>query len=225
MKPKFLLGMLLCIQILLAQQQNTTTGTISQPMIAGTTITGSALVIMDGQAHYQKHGPALLPDPAITTGAIVIRSKAAVCSTKWGTDARHVTQSMKNQVYALYGTAPGRGVCALKTHTGKSGKPVKEGCEIDHLISRELGGADKPENLWPQPYARPGGAHEKDWLENELHKEVCAGTISLEAAQAEIKADWYAAYLKRHGPRAAILPWRPMGDAGIGPDLRGPSPN
>jgi hypothetical protein len=68
---------------------------------------------------------------------------------------------------------------------------------VDHLISRELGGADAVENLWPQPYTQHPGAHEKDWLENRLHDEVCAGKITLQDAQQEIKEDWYAAYLKR----------------------------
>jgi hypothetical protein len=149
------------------------------------------------QAQYKKDGPALLPDPAVTKGAVRIQSKTTVCKTKWGKDERHVTAAMKKQVYAQYGTAPGEGVCAFKTHTGKNGKPVKEGCEVDHLISRELGGDDKPENLWPQPYTQHPGAHEKDWLENQLHKEVCAGTITLQDAQQDIKNDWYSAYLKR----------------------------
>jgi hypothetical protein len=56
---------------------------------------------------------------------------------------------------------------------------------------------DTPANLWPQPYTQHPGAHEKDWLENRLHKEVCNGDITLEGAQEEIKTDWYAAYLKR----------------------------
>jgi hypothetical protein len=149
------------------------------------------------QAHYKKKGPALFPDPAVTKGAVRIRSKATVCSIKWGKDERHVTQKMKDDAYAEYGTAQGEGVCAFKVHIGKSGKPVKEGCEIDHLISRELGGDDKPENLWPQPYTQHPGAHEKDWLENQLHKEVCQGDITLEKAQKEVKDNWYAAYLKR----------------------------
>jgi hypothetical protein len=149
------------------------------------------------QARYSKNGPALLPDPAVTKGAVRIYSKTTVCATIWGKDARHVTQTMKDQVYAQYGTAPGQGVCAFKTHTGRNGNPVTEGCEVDHLISRELGGDDKPENLWPQPYTQHPGAHEKDWLENRLHKEVCNGDITLDDAQREIETDWYAAYLKR----------------------------
>jgi hypothetical protein len=149
------------------------------------------------QAQYKKSGPALLADPAVTKGAVRIRSKATVCSIKWGKDERHVTQKMKDDVYAAYGTAPGQGVCAFQTHTSKGGKLVREGCEVDHLISRELGGDDKPENLWPQPYTQNPGAHEKDWLENQLHKEVCNGAITLREAQKVIKEDWYGAYLKR----------------------------
>lgn len=149
------------------------------------------------QAHYGKNGSALLPDRAVTTGSVAVNDKETVCTTKWGKDERHVTAPMKKQAYLEYGTAPGTGVCAIKARTTKSGKSINESCEVDHLISRELGGADAIVNLWPQPYTQHPGAHEKDWLENELHKEVCAGKITLEDAQTEIKDDWYAAYLKR----------------------------
>lgn len=153
--------------------------------------------VLAQQAQYQKHGPALLPDPAVTKGKVALTNKAKICATKWGRDERHVTRKMKADVYAAYGTAPGKGVCAWKTRTTRSGSTVREGCEVDHLISRELGGADAEVNLWPQPYTQHPGAHEKDWLENKLHKEVCANKISLSDAQQEIGADWYAAYLKR----------------------------
>ncbi|MFZ1008769.1 MAG: HNH endonuclease [Candidatus Sulfotelmatobacter sp.] len=158
------------------------------------------VVVTAQQAQYKQSGPALLPDPSITKGALRLSSKAKICAIKWGKDERHVTQKMKDDAYAQYGTAPGEGVCALKTHTGTNGQPVTEGCEVDHLISRDLGGADTLENLWPQPYTQHPGAREKDWLETELHKEVCAGKTTLQDAQNEIKTDWYGAYLKRKSP-------------------------
>lgn len=164
-------------------------GLVSSVLCAG--------VLSAQQAHYGKNGPALLPDLQVTPGAVRISSKDVVCTTKWGKDERHVTDNMKKSVYAEYGTAPGEGVCTFQTHTTTKGTTAKEGCEVDHLISRELGGADAIENLWPQPYTQHPGAHEKDWLENQLHKEVCSGKITLEEAQQEIKKDWYAAYLKR----------------------------
>jgi hypothetical protein len=160
----------------------------------------SARVVTAQQAQYKQNGPALLPDASLTKGALRLSSKAKVCAIKWGKDERHVTQKMKDDAYSQYGTAPGQGVCALKTHTGANGQPVTEGCEVDHLISRDLGGADTLQNLWPQPYTQHPGAHEKDWLETELNKEVCSGKITLQDAQNEIKTDWYAAYLKRKSP-------------------------
>jgi hypothetical protein len=105
-------------------------------------------------AHYGKNGPALLPDPTVTKGVVVLSDTQTVCTTVWGKDERHVTPVMKKQAYAQYGTAPGVGVCVIKSHTGKNGNTVKEGCEVDHLISRELGGADAIDNLWPQPSPR-----------------------------------------------------------------------
>jgi hypothetical protein len=80
--------------------------------------------------------------------------------------------------------------------------PDKQGrrCEIDHLISRELGGADDVRNLWPEAYGTsPRNAVRKDRLENALHKEVCAGGLTLEAAQKAIATDWIAAYQQRFG--------------------------
>jgi hypothetical protein len=133
------------------------------------------------QAHYAKHGPALLPDPTITPGVVALTDTKTVCATGSTRDERHVSEAMKAASYAQYGAVKKAGVC----------------CEVDHLISLELGGASDPKNLWPQPYSPKPGAHEKDWLENELHKEVCSGKITLADAQKEIAADWYAAYLKR----------------------------
>lgn len=57
--------------------------------------------------------------------------------------------------------------------------------EEDHLIPLELGGAPSdPANLWPEPWA---DARLKDELESELRREVCAGRLSLSAAQEQIR--------------------------------------
>jgi hypothetical protein len=69
--------------------------------------------------------------------------------------------------------------------------------EYDHLISLELGGApDDTRNLWPEPGASP---NLKDRLENALHRDVCAGRITLRTAQRTIARDWVAAYRGRFG--------------------------
>jgi hypothetical protein len=71
--------------------------------------------------------------------------------------------------------------------------------EEDHFISLELGGDPRdPKNLWPEPYNPAPGAKEKDWVENYLHRQVCAGSMTLPDAQQAIVTDWYAVYLANH---------------------------
>lgn len=124
-----------------------------------------------------------LPNLDLTPGVIRGLTSATVCTTRWGLDRRHVTEAMKREVARHYGirrssvVAAGKGRC----------------CEWDHLIPRELGGADAVANLWPQQWA---DAHKKDRLENWLHREVCAGRLTLEAAQREIVENWPAAFAR-----------------------------
>lgn len=117
---------------------------------------------------------ATVPDPALTPGTVLSLTRTQVCSIRWGKDRRHVTEAMKQQVAAVYGLrrsdikAAGKGPC----------------CEFDHKIPRELAGADDVKNLWPQPWAE---AHRKDLRENQLHVAVCNGSITLTAAQNEMR--------------------------------------
>ena len=134
-----------------------------------------------------------IPDLTKTPG--VVRqglTKQAICATKWGQDARHVSAAMKKQVFESYG------------YTGNDDPKCipsgKRKCEIDHLISRELGGADDIKNLWPQAYGtHPWNAQLKDNLENKLHKEMCAGHITLKQARDMLVNDWRLAYKKYYG--------------------------
>jgi hypothetical protein len=84
-----------------------------------------------------------------------------VCATKWGRDQRHVTKAMKDRVYRAYGVGRTTAYCK------------RAGCEVDHRIPRDLGGADEVENLWPQPYAGRWNAHTKDRLEAWAKRAVC----------------------------------------------------
>lgn len=141
----------------------------------------------------------VLPDPKLTPG--VTRpdlTLAQICATKWGKDHRAVTEAMKRQVFTAYGlSGNGDARCVPDPNT------PAERCEIDHLVSRELGGADDTRNLWPQPYGGRWNAHDKDRLENRLHVLVCAPdhALPLAAAQAAIRGDWTAAYLKFLGAK------------------------
>lgn len=67
--------------------------------------------------------------------------------------------------------------------------------EEDHFIPLSIGGHPRdPANLWPQLWAGNRGARKKDVLEVKLHRMVCAGRISLAAAQTAIRTDWIGAY-------------------------------
>ena len=146
-----------------------------------------------------------LPDLNLTPG--VVRgdlSLAQICATKWGEDKRLVSDAMKKQVDQEYAST----VCP-------SGK-----AEIDHLVSREVGGADDVHNLWKQCYELPVagkkpsetpefGAHKKDRLENDFGKRVCLPVsdpnyLTIAQARNALVTNWVAAYIERYGdPRVA----------------------
>lgn len=133
-----------------------------------------------------------IPDRSITPGVVAITSMETICNTKWGRDRRHVTSSMKREVFARYGLIGNKDKACLVDKHGRR-------CEIDHLVSRELGGADDVDNLWPQPYGGLWNAAMKDRIENRLYREVCSGVISLEHAQNEIRLDWRIPYRRYFG--------------------------
>jgi hypothetical protein len=60
----------------------------------------------------------------------------------------------------------------------------------------ELGGSNDLKNLWPEPAEPRPGFHEKDRVENYLHRQVCSGRMSLADAQKQIQTDWLAVYEK-----------------------------
>ena len=134
-----------------------------------------------------------LPDPNCTPGAInpsitedVLRNPHF--TTKCVRDGA-TTAQQKNATYKWY---------ALSKPANNTGQT--QVCELDHLISLELGGADTLDNLWPQ--CGPSGAdlHErffkrKDTVENYLAKQVKDGKMNLSDAQKGIASDW-TQYLK-----------------------------
>lgn len=136
-------------------------------------------------AHYRRDGKALLNDLKVTPGAVRQGVTAKqLCDPSFHTGTvRNVPESEKMQACAEYGIDKAH--CTGATY------------EIDHLISLEIGGSNDIKNLWPQPYAGPLGAHQKDIIENALHRQVCAGKISLSDAQTCISQDWYACAKKQ----------------------------
>ena len=73
------------------------------------------------------------------------------------------------------------------------GTPRSEPTELDHLVPLELGGSNDATNLWPE---YPPVPNPKDKVENALNAAVCAGRVSLVAAQNAIASDWLTAEKK-----------------------------
>ena len=131
-----------------------------------------------------------LPDPQLTPGTVRAGlTKQRICAIKWGRDERHVTEAMKREVFRRYGYSGNDDPRCVPAG--------KRRCEVDHLISRELGGADEIANLWPEAYGTsPWNATRKDTLENRLNKEMCAGRLTLKQARLMLVSDWRKAYEK-----------------------------
>jgi PepSY-associated TM region len=110
-----------------------------------------------------------LPDPKLTPGDTLGVTKADICTPGYTKLVRAAPAAVKRQVYAAYRRSRRKGIC----------------CEVDHLISLELGGSNRLNNLWPA-----WNAHVKDRLENRLHELVCTGQLDLATAQRAIATDW-----------------------------------
>jgi len=130
----------------------------------------------------------LIPDPKCSPGAVNPTVTLAILKTKGFTTKclrdQATTPTQKAQTYAWY---------KIKKPAHNAGKT--QTCELDHIISLELGGADTLENIWPQ--CGPAGValtkrffKQKDAVENFLAAEVRAGRISMADAQKGVAEDW-----------------------------------
>ncbi len=123
----------------------------------------------------------IVPDPHLTPGEAILRSKSEVCQASEGLERRRIPEALKHAVFAEY---------------GMKDEP-QDAYEVDFLITPELGGSASIRNLWPQPYSsRAWNAHVKDALEERLRMLVCSGDLDLSTAQREIATNWVDAYKK-----------------------------
>jgi hypothetical protein len=129
-----------------------------------------------------------IPDPSCTPGAVNPTLTLEVLSDpkfRTGCVRDNATSAeRKATTYVAYGIP----------HPTNNKGPAQV-CELDHLISLELGGADTLDNIWPQcgPDAvalRERYFKQKDAVENYLTGEVCTGGMDLAEAQKGIAADW-----------------------------------
>lgn len=136
-----------------------------------------------------------LPDPACTPGVVstaVTQANLAttICRSGYTSTVRPPesdTEAFKKKIMTAY-REPG----SLGDY------------ELDHLVPLEVGGSNDAGNLWPERNDHPSGAiNSKDLVENALNKAVCAGKVTLDAAQAAIAADWTTALSRLGLPPAA----------------------
>lgn len=158
-----------------------------------------------GKCQVRTKGKYVFPDPACTPGAVNPHLTDAILNDPdFGTGCERdkaTSAAKKKQTYEWYGIA----------------KPANNAephmiCELDHLISIELGGADTLDNIWPQ--CGPEGAKglerlfkQKDQVENYLAAQIRAGKMTKKEAQDGIASDWSQyvddanAYYKNHKSR------------------------
>ncbi len=130
-----------------------------------------------------------LPSHALTPGATnpAVRQatiRRTICVPDWTATVRpssSYTDALKTRQIRAYGYAD------------RSSGHYEE----DHLISLELGGSPaSAANLWPEPHhlrladGSDAGSYAKDAFENYLHRQVCAGRLSLASAQLRISSNW-----------------------------------
>lgn len=127
------------------------------------------------QAWPTRPNPALTPGKAATTDVREVCARAGNLS--YSQRHRATAHQLKSWVFREYGIEPPQGFARTEW-------------EIDHLIPLCLGGADEAANLWPQNRTT---YPKKDRLEAHACREVCAGRLSLSAAQGWFLGDWTAA--------------------------------
>ena len=129
-----------------------------------------------------------IPDPECTPGAYNPGLTIDVLrDPEFGTPCirdQASSAAQKAKTYAWYG------IRRPRDNEGQT-----QTCELDHLISLELGGADTLDNLWPQCGPSDVALAErffkqKDMVENYLAAQVRAGTMELTDVQKGISSDW-----------------------------------
>lgn len=134
-----------------------------------------------------KHGYPI-PDPTCTPGAYNPTMTAEILR-----DPSFTTKCIRNNASseaAKAGTYKWYNI----PHPDKNTGPTQT-CELDHLISLELGGADTLDNIWPQcgPDGVPVGQKffkTKDAVENYLNRQVKSGAMSVDDARKGVSTDW-----------------------------------
>lgn len=140
----------------------------------------------DAPGDIPKDHSKFLPNPKLTPGDIRSRDRKAICAPGYIKSVGKTPQTSREKAYSLYG---------IKR---------RKDFEIDHLVSKGLGGSNDIKNLYPQPFGGVWNVQKKDQLENLLHRLVCSGKANLEESQRQIARDWISLYKVHFGnPKTA----------------------
>ncbi len=184
--------------------RNAAVGTALAVLFAGTAAAITSTPPTPSRAHLPP-AAILRPDPILHDGKVDTPKRYTqgdLCAATFHTTNVRPSTSYTNKLKALELGDGGTIVAPTGVTyqiTGEHLPGTVADYELDHLISLELGGdPTDPHNLWLQPWERKGrkfastgsGAESKDLVENRLHREVCASTISLADAQKQIASDW-----------------------------------
>jgi hypothetical protein len=163
-------GFLLCCGALVACSAPSAPQRILAPRQT-VTITMPACVSVDGRADQRCTSGSV--NPRVNQGTI----DQTICRPGW-TKTIRPSVSYTNQLKVIQ-----------MARYGEHGLPKL--FEEDHLISLEIGGnPTDPLNLWPEPRNGLRNAGDKEREENDLHRQVCAHTMTLADAQATIIRNW-----------------------------------
>lgn len=160
------------------------------------------LPLQDRMAAYEETGPE--PNHALTPGSANPVALSELCGLSDDVLDPRLPPEKERAVFRAYG---------MDARAARA-------YQVDYLINPQLGGNDRMENLWPEPYhATVWNARAKDALETRLHSMVCSGQVDLRAAQQDLSTDWIAAYKKYfHAER----PVSTVADLDVPPAFEGP---
>jgi hypothetical protein len=141
-----------------------------------------------GGCHTRSLNDLPVPDPKCTPGAINPTITAEVLH-----DPAFRTACLRQQVTTEHEKAQTYNWYAIPHPVNNS--RGSQFCELDHLVSLELGGADTLDNIWPQ--CGPPGVplaeryfKQKDLVENYLSWRVKRSEMNLAQAQKGIASNW-----------------------------------
>lgn len=136
-----------------------------------------------------------LPNVKLTPGAVnpavtQANIRANICVVGWTATVRppvsYTNQLKYNQLHSGYNL---------------DGDLNMRDYEEDHIVPLEVGGnPSSPLNLFPEPHNIKYSSYVKDQLENQIHRLVCSGRLSLKAGQAIFLTNWEKGYRKYIGP-------------------------